>query len=184
MVTCIEQRGENGGRPQRGLSRGKLKPTWTSKDTINDILSHYEGDYSYHQIANVIGVSYATVAKYFKLNYEPEALKQRQRRTRSVCQKELGLMAGKRFETHHNWKGRSLEPDGYYSVVKPEWYNTTQRRIPEHVAVYCNAHGLDKLPSGYVVHHKNECKSDNDIDNLQMMTRSEHSRHHRRLVNP
>ena len=36
----------------------------------------------------------------------------------------------------------------------------------------------DRVPNGYVVHHKNEDKSDNTITNLQLMTLREHKIHH------
>jgi len=34
------------------------------------------------------------------------------------------------------------------------------------------------IPSGYVIHHINGIKNDNRIENLQMMTPSEHTRLH------
>lgn len=36
------------------------------------------------------------------------------------------------------------------------------------------------LPSSMQVHHKDECKTNNDPDNLELMTRREHMAHHRR----
>lgn len=36
------------------------------------------------------------------------------------------------------------------------------------------------LPKGYVIHHIDENKLNNDISNLQLMSVSEHNSHHRR----
>lgn len=41
-----------------------------------------------------------------------------------------------------------------------------------------NDDGSRSLKNGYVVHHKNENKSDNRLENLQIMTRSQHSSLH------
>lgn len=46
----------------------------------------------------------------------------------------------------------------------------------EHKLVWERANG--PVPPGYVVHHKNHVKRDNRLENLQLMTHEEHSRHH------
>ena len=51
------------------------------------------------------------------------------------------------------------------------------RRVDEHVYVWEQHFG--SVPKGYVVHHKDEDKGNNDISNLELMTLSEHSRSHR-----
>lgn len=50
------------------------------------------------------------------------------------------------------------------------------RTIDVHVKVWTDAHG--PVPPGRVVHHKNHNKRDNRLENLQLMTHEEHSRHH------
>jgi hypothetical protein len=50
------------------------------------------------------------------------------------------------------------------------------RTIDVHVKVWTDAHG--PVPDGHVVHHKNHNKRDNRLENLQLMTHAEHSRHH------
>lgn len=50
------------------------------------------------------------------------------------------------------------------------------RTHSEHKYVWEQANG--PVPPGYVVHHKNHVKRDNRLENLQLMTFEEHSRHH------
>ena len=46
----------------------------------------------------------------------------------------------------------------------------------EHRLVWEKAHG--PIPEGYIVHHKNGDKFDNRLENLEILTHAEHSRHH------
>ena len=46
----------------------------------------------------------------------------------------------------------------------------------EHRVVWEKAHG--PIPPGMVVHHKNHDKRDNRLENLELMSRAEHARHH------
>ena len=54
------------------------------------------------------------------------------------------------------------------------------RRIGEHRIVMENHIGRKLLPNE-VVHHKNEDKTDNRIENLELMTISDHVSLHRKL---
>jgi len=48
--------------------------------------------------------------------------------------------------------------------------------IREHRLVWEQHHG--PIPKGYVIHHKDSNGLNNSIDNLEMMTRAEHVKHH------
>jgi len=49
----------------------------------------------------------------------------------------------------------------------------------EHILVYCDANDIDHIPQGYVVHHIDEDKLNNDYTNLELLTRAEHIRVHK-----
>lgn len=49
--------------------------------------------------------------------------------------------------------------------------------IPEHRLVWEKHNG--PIPEGYVIHHKDGNGLNNSIENLEMMTRAEHVRHHK-----
>lgn len=55
------------------------------------------------------------------------------------------------------------------------------KRMDEHRYVWEKHYG--KIPDGYVVHHINEIKYDNRIENLEIMPLPEHSRMHNGLNN-
>jgi hypothetical protein len=56
------------------------------------------------------------------------------------------------------------------------WISTDYPRIRAHRWVWINIHG--KIPKGYHIHHKNENKSDNSIENLELIERTRHLKHH------
>lgn len=62
--------------------------------------------------------------------------------------------------------------DGYY---KSDTYGLMHRYIWEQ-------HNQCKIPEGYVVHHKDHNKENNDPSNLVIMTNKDHAIHHRRGV--
>ena len=69
--------------------------------------------------------------------------------------------------THVKFNGQIFHKDskGYYS-----------RKLTLHEAVW-RFHFRD-IPEGYLIHHRNEIKSDNRIENLQLMTDGEHRAWH------
>lgn len=69
-----------------------------------------------------------------------------------------------------NYKGR-YEVDGYI------WLNVDGRRIAEHRAVAEMALGRP-LSSSEIVHHKDHNKTNNRVENLQIVSRSEHAKLH------
>lgn len=46
----------------------------------------------------------------------------------------------------------------------------------EHRVIWEQAHG--PIPDGYIIHHRNGDITDNRLENLELMMRADHSRHH------
>jgi hypothetical protein len=65
---------------------------------------------------------------------------------------------------------RTVGSDGYVHI---QFFGL---RIREHVIVWIQAKG--PIPKGKIVHHENEIRDDNRIENLRCMTPSEHTQHH------
>jgi len=79
-----------------------------------------------------------------------------------------------------NWKGgRSMHAKGYV-LVKVDGHPRATKKgyVLEHIIVAEKMLGR-KLKSNEQVHHRNEIKDDNRRKNLQVMTASEHARHHK-----
>lgn len=75
-------------------------------------------------------------------------------------------------EKNPNWKGgRYQNTSGYIEI------RVNGRKKLEHVYIVEQSLGR-RLNRSEVVHHKNGDKTDNRIENLQVMTISEHMRHH------
>jgi hypothetical protein len=67
--------------------------------------------------------------------------------------------------------------DYNYCVVRDHPKSTKNDYVLEHRVVVENSIGR-MLKENEVVHHINEDKKDNRLENLQIMTRSEHASHH------
>ncbi len=64
----------------------------------------------------------------------------------------------------------------YQDKKKGYWISTDYPRIRAHRWVWLQIHGI--IPKGYHIHHKNDDKSDNRIENLELIERSRHLSHH------
>jgi hypothetical protein len=88
-------------------------------------------------------------------------------------------MLGKKAEHHPTWKGgANIDADGYRRVYAPNHpWPRPRNYIKEHIIVM-ELHIGRRLEPGEAVHHKDENKLNNSIENLELMTNSEHMRHH------
>src|SRR4051812_15927519 len=77
-----------------------------------------------------------------------------------------------------NWKGGIFKDRGYRYVLMPDHPNAKQSGyVAEHVLIMSRHLGRP-LAKGEDVHHKNRDRSDNRIENLELLTSSEHCRLH------
>ena len=86
-------------------------------------------------------------------------------------------------DNHPNFKGLIDDGDGYLICQKPEWFTGRKAKsyVYVHHIVYCLATGMTEIPKGFVIHHVDLNKRNNDISNLAMMTISAHGRLHSML---
>jgi len=71
--------------------------------------------------------------------------------------------------------------DGYVAIYFPDHPNSSKDGyVMEHILVMECAIGR-RLSTEQCVHHKNRKRNDNRIENLQLMTKAEHRRHHMKI---
>jgi hypothetical protein len=68
---------------------------------------------------------------------------------------------------------RKISSDGYIYIRVNSYI------IAEHRYIWEQHNG--KIPEGFMVHHKNEDKQDNRIENLECISKKEHGKSHRML---
>lgn len=84
------------------------------------------------------------------------------------------------LENHPKWKGgRKIDVYGYVLVKLRNYRHcNNQGYVFEHRYIYEQYHKCCLLP-WIVIHHKNEIRNDNRIENLEPMTHKEHHRLHK-----
>lgn len=90
---------------------------------------------------------------------------------------------GKFKLNHSKYKGILDDGNGYYMMLKPEWYTgrKNSKYVFCHSVILAEHLGLTEIPKGYVVHHIDLDKHNNDISNLALMTISGHAKLHQML---
>lgn len=79
---------------------------------------------------------------------------------------------------HYNWKGGTYVHEGYILEYTPDHPYAMKGYVKQHRLVMERSLGRYLSPDEDV-HHINENRQDNQIENLQLMTRSTHMSHHK-----
>lgn len=98
--------------------------------------------------------------------------------TRSKMTKSYGVRKADKCSA---WKG-GIRPDskGYIKEYTPDHPFAVKNYVKQHRLVYEKAFNMIIMPC-QVVHHINEDKMDNSIENLKLMSRSQHINLHREM---
>jgi hypothetical protein len=105
----------------------------------------------------------------------------RKKRSYSNSKKaEKNPMHGKVAEEHPRHVARVADGNGYFMVLKPEWYTGRRgsKHVFEHSVEFCRAAGLAEVPAGFVIHHVDGDKTNNQLNNLALLSVGAHTRLH------
>lgn len=105
-----------------------------------------------------------------------------------LCSKDFRRKRSSEVKRQENFR-RAHKPtyagprlyNAYLWSTTPKWWKgtTSKGRTLSHHLVCCKRMGLDKLPTGYAVHHINGNKTDNRGKNLVLMLHKDHAKLHR-----
>lgn len=108
------------------------------------------------------------------------SLKRRKCCSRQCANSKICSEENKRKKSEANKKWSQLHPRVIISKGKYKTIQINKKGYQEHR--YIMEQFLKrKLENNEIVHHKNNNKEDNRIENLQLMTKNEHSKYHRAI---
>lgn len=129
-------------------------------------------------IAKLMNTRYETVREYLFNSFPPEF--NEKRRILCYAKAKYGASNPQYGLVPHNYQGACSDGKGYLTICKPEWYTGRKKysRIYQHHVVMCEALGITEIPRGFVVHHLDRKRTNNNLSNLALMILGAHSRLH------
>jgi hypothetical protein len=96
------------------------------------------------------------------------------------CKEPNRALLGRKGPNHPAWKGgKDIDRDGYVRTYSPEHpWPRSNGYVREHVRVM-ELHIGRRIGPDEVVHHSDHDKLNNELGNLELLKRGEHSSHHR-----
>ena len=157
------------------------KRKWT-EDQLAHMKELFHSDLTNKEVGDEMGAYYnRSIKPYWIEWFGEEEVKNRFKRACARSKTgDLNPMKGKTRELHPRYVESYVNWQGYRWVTAPDWFTGSKKgnKAVEHHIVGCEKYGITEIPKGYVVHHIDEDKLNNDPDNLEMMTISEHMIHH------
>jgi len=157
----------------------------TPEDKVEKIIEAlYDVNKRYKDIAEEFQVSDWLVGQIANNKLPKEVLKARYSQ---MCKNsKIGSknpMFGKKGALHHNANLGESRMMGYKTVFTPTWYTgkASKGRIYEHHYVWCEFYKQTEIPEGCVIHHIDMNIDNNKIENLQLLTISEHMKLHQEI---
>lgn len=160
-------------RQQKYLEENLLKG-------LNDYVNNIE--LSLEEVAKQIKIRPATLSQYIKQELGEKKFSKISAIKRSY-QRHLLNPKTRVVSPRPNTK-KYVDPKGYVLVPTPCWMKRENKYSYEHQVVMLEALKMDSLPKGWIVHHINEDKTDNRLDNLALMTQQGHTAHHQGNSHP
>lgn len=160
------------------------KRKWSERD-LKLMRDFFSTNCTNKEVGFALGCDYnRSIKPYWIEWFGTEAVHDRFRRLCAISKTgNKNPMYGKFLTEHHRHKDSYVNWQGYRYIDAPEWYTGSKKgtKVMEHVAVGCKKYNLTELPKGHVFHHVDEDKLNNDPDNLQLLTISEHMEVHAEL---
>lgn len=130
------------------------------------------------EVVNKNRVSYQTLNKLWNETFTEEEIYLR--KVANYRKSRLGPLNPAYGKISKNKKDFVSDGKGYQIEWRPIWFTGRpgSTHIFKHHLVMCEAMGLTAMPDGFVVHHIDENKLNNDLGNLAMMTKAAHSNIH------
>lgn len=164
-ITVAKILHEKGIDTNRNAAKAAKNRNGMSDDEFKAYLTEQYKTKSINQIGRDMSMNQVVIRRYFKkygIPFKP-------------TKEAQGALKG---ENHPSWKGGKFIRNEYYEVYAPDHPRSgTRNYMYEHIVVM-EKHIGRYLKEGEVVHHKDGNKLNNDISNLQLMTKAEHTKLH------